>query len=130
MTLPALDQQYLADRQLRHQVQMDQGMICVVFPGWQLPVGLNVSQTDLLLRLSAGYPDIAPDMWWVDPEVRRADGVIIPGTEVKEQVLGRSWQRWSRHFQPGQWHSGVDGLESFIALIRSQFAIAAQGRAA
>ena len=130
MTLPALDQQYLADRRVEHLIQADQGMICVVFPGWQLPPGLNVNRTDVLLRLSAGYPDVAPDMWWTDPEVRRADGTPIPGTEVREQVLGRSWQRWSRHFQPGQWQSGVDGLESYIALIRSQFAIAGQGRAA
>jgi Prokaryotic E2 family E len=130
MTLPALDQQYLADRRIEHLIQADQGLICVVFPRWQLPVGLNMGHADVLLRLSPGYPDIAPDMWWTDPEIRRADGVPIPGTEVREQVLGRSWQRWSRHFQPGQWQSGVDGLESFIALIRSQFEVAAQGRAA
>lgn len=130
MTLPVLDQTYLADRNIEHVVQVDQGMVCVVFLGWQLPLGLNVSTVDLLLRLSVGYPDIAPDMWWTNPEVRRVDGVVIPGTEVREQILGRSWQRWSRHFQPGQWQSGVDGLESFIALIRSQFERAAQGRAA
>lgn len=130
MTLPALDQRYLADRKIEHVIHVGQGEICVVLPGWQLPVGLNVSTVDVLLRLSVGYPDIAPDMWWTDPPVRRADGTVIPGTEVTEQVLGRSWQRWSRHFQPGQWQSGVDGLESFFALIRSEFELAAQGRAA
>jgi len=73
-----------------------------------------------LLRFSPGYPDVAPDMWWFDPPVRRRDGQPIPATEVIERYLGRSWQRWSRHFAAGQWRSGVDGLESFLALVRKE----------
>jgi len=49
---------------------------------------------------------------------------------VTEQYLGRSWQRWSRHFAAGQWQSGVDGLESYIALMRAEFETAAGVRAA
>lgn len=131
MSLPLPDQRYLAERQIAHQVQLDQGMTCVTFLAWRLPPGLNVSQVDVLLRLAPGYPDVAPDMWWVNPDVRRADGMVIPGTDVREQHLGRNWQRWSRHFQPGQWQSGIDGLESYLALIRAEFAAACgQGRAA
>jgi hypothetical protein len=109
---------------------MDSGMVCVVFPGWQLPVGLSVAQTDVLLRLAAGYPDIPPDMWWVCPEILRADRTVIPATEVREAHLSRTWQRWSRHFQAGQWQSGTDGLESYLALIRTEFNTAARGQAA
>jgi hypothetical protein len=58
-------------------------------------------------------------MWWFDPPVRLADGRAITATEVVERHLGRSWQRWSRHFTDGQWQSGIDGLESYVALIRS-----------
>ena len=130
MSLPALDQQFLDDRQIEHRIEIENGMICVVLPGWRLPPGLNITETDVLVRLPAGYPDIAPDMWWVAPDVRRADGSEIPATQVTEQCLGRTWQRWSRHFQPGQWQSGVDGLESYLALIRSEFLIAAGARSA
>src|SRR5262249_24104631 len=130
MTLPTLDQQYLDSREMQYSIELENGMICVVFTEWPLPSGLNIARTDLLLRLPGGYPDIAPDMWWVSPDVRCADGSVIPATEVTEQVLGRTWQRWSRHFQAGQWQSGIDGLESFLALIRSEFLIAAGGRAA
>lgn len=84
----------------------------------------------LLLRLAPGHPDVPPDMWWVDPAVLRPDGAVIPGTQVTEQCLGRMWQRWSRHFQPGQWQSGIDGLESFIARMRAEFDLAANGLAA
>jgi Prokaryotic E2 family E len=54
-------------------------------------------------------------MWWFSPAVSIAGQ--IPGTELTETYLGRSWQRWSRHFQPGQWQTGIDGIESFLALI-------------
>lgn len=117
MALPDTDLAYLADRKIPHEVTEEGGMICVVLPGWALPGGYDRPTADVLLRLQPGYPDIAPDMWWFDPPVRRADGSVIPATEVMEQHLGKSWQRWSRHLQPGQWHSGIDGLESFIALI-------------
>ncbi len=123
--LPALDQRYLDDRQVDHQVQVDQGMLCILLPDWPLPAGLTIDRVDLLLRLAPGYPDIAPDMWWVSPDVQRSDGQAIPATEVTENILGRRWQRWSRHFQSGQWQSGIDGLESFLALIRSTFLEAA-----
>lgn len=95
-------------------------MTCVLFPGYVLPDGYDCSQSDLLLRLSAGYPDVPPDMWWFNPGLRRADGTAIPATEHTEQYLGRSWQRWSRHFTAGQWQSGVDGLENFLALVRRE----------
>ena len=130
MSLPEPDSQYLTDREISHQVVVDGGMVCVVLLGWVLPEGLSVRQTDVLIRLSAGYPDVPPDMWWCDPGVRRSDGSEISATQVIEPHLGRSWQRWSRHFVAGQWKSGIDGLESYLALMRAEFLLAANGRAA
>jgi hypothetical protein len=95
-------------------------MTCVVFPGFVLPSGYNVQQADLLLRLSPGFPDVAPDMWWFSPAVRLADGRSVQATDVTEHHLGRPWQRWSRHFNAGQWRSGIDSIESFLALIRKE----------
>jgi E2/UBC family protein E len=120
MALPDSDTTYLTDRAIPHEVITDGGMTCVVFPGWRLPVGYDRESSDLMLRLQSGYPDIPPDMWWFDPAVHLADGRGIQATDAVEQHLGRSWQRWSRHFQAGQWHSGIDGLESFLALIRRE----------
>lgn len=97
-------------------------MTNVVLPSFQLPAGMDRAASDLLVRLSGGYPDVAPDMWWFDPPVRLADGRAIPATDVIETYVGRPWQRWSRHFQPGQWQPGRDGLESYLALIRRELA--------
>ena len=118
MSLPQSDIVYLIERGLAHEIEVESGITCVVLRQWPLPSGLDRDASDLLIRLSPGYPDVAPDMWWFDPPVRRADGQELPATSVVETHLGRRWQRWSRHFNGGQWQSGVDGLESYLALIR------------
>jgi hypothetical protein len=118
--LPPIDVNYLTERAIRHSVTTEANMTCVLFPAYQLPGGYDRTQSDLLLRMGAGYPDVPPDMWWFDPPVLRADGKVIPATDVRETHLGRSWQRWSRHLPGQHWRSGIDGLESFLALIRSE----------
>lgn len=122
MSLPAVDVAFLAERAIPHEVLLDGGVICVLLPGWVFPPGYDRASADLLLRLMPGYPDVPPDMWWFDPAVRRLDAIEIPGTGLSEIHLGRQWQRWSRHFTPGQWQSGTDGLESFLALIGGELA--------
>ena len=118
MSLPKLDIEYLNERGIAHEIVAEAGMICVVLPQWPLPRGLDLDKSDLLIRLSPGYPDVHPDMWWFSPPVHLADGQHLPATNVVETYLGRSWQRWSRHFKRAQWQSGVDGLESYLTLIR------------
>lgn len=118
--LPPNDALYFADRAIAHSLATESGMVCVTLPAFALPAGYDRQNADLLLRLHPGYPDVPPDMWWFYPAVRRADGRPIPATELIEHHLGRNWQRWSRHFLPGQWRSGVDGIESYLALIRRE----------
>ena len=118
MSLPEIDVAYLGERGIVHEIVVDSGMTCVVMPQWPLPRGFDRDESDLLIRLSPGYPDVPPDMWWFSPPVHLANGQDLPATNAVEAYLGRSWQRWSRHFSGGQWQSGVDGLESFLALIR------------
>ena len=102
-------------------------MTCVVITAWHLPVGYDHQESDLLVRLPSGFPDVAPDMWWFAPAVKLANGSTVQATEMVENHLGRAWQRWSRHFQPGQWRSGVDGLEGYLALIQRELIRSAGG---
>jgi hypothetical protein len=118
VSLPESDTAYLDGRGIDHQVVVDGGMTCVILPAWPLPAGFDRESADLLIRFSPGYPDVNPDMWWFDPAVRLADGRQLPATEVIETYVGRTWQRWSRHLNAGQWRSGVDGLESYLAMVR------------
>ena len=120
MNLPGADVSYLSGLSIEFDVRAEGGMTCVVLRGWSLPSGFNRSSSDLLVRLPGGYPDVAPDMWWFSPPVHTESGTSLPNTETTEHHLGCNWQRWSRHLQPGQWQSGVDGLESYVALIRNE----------
>ncbi|RJT30909.1 MULTISPECIES: E2/UBC family protein [Mesorhizobium] len=128
--LPAVDQDYLQARAPGHSVSLDGGMIAIIIPSFPLPSGFTAVAADLLLRLSPGYPDVAPDMWWFEPAVRRTDGQVIEATQSQEAYLGRTWQRWSRHFQAGQWRSGIDSLESYLTLVRKELDVAGRARAA
>jgi hypothetical protein len=66
-------------------------------------------------------------MWWFDPVVRLSNGQVIQAADAMELHLGRTWQRWSRHFANGQWKSGVDCLESYVALIQRELSRCAGG---
>lgn len=129
MSLPSEDARYLEGTYPAHQVAIEGGMVCVTLPGWPLPAGYAAPSSDLLLRLNPAYPDVCPDMWWFSPAVTRRDGLAIPATESQEIYLGRTWQRWSRHFTPGQWMGGVDGIQSYLALVSQELRRCAEGAA-
>jgi hypothetical protein len=128
--LPQSDRDALTARSLEHTVSAAGGHTCVVIKNYPLPPGLNCRVADLLLRLSAGYPDVPPDMWWFSPAISKADGRPIAATESIESHLGRQWQRWSRHLPAGAWKSGIDSLESYLALVNRELESAATQRAA
>jgi hypothetical protein len=118
MSLPQADLAYLLERASDYQISSEANMVCLVLREYALPLGYDRPRSDLLLRLSPGYPDVPPDMWWFSPPIRLATGQTVKATDCMEQHLGRPWQRWSRHFNPGQWRPGVDCLETFLALVR------------
>lgn len=120
MSLPQTDLTYLRERGADYQISSEANMVCLVLRGYVLPPGYDHASSDLLLRLNPGYPDVPPDMWWLAPPVRLVTGQTVKATDFIEQHLGRLWQRWSRHFNPGQWRPGVDCLETFLALVRKE----------
>lgn len=128
--LPAEDVEFLTDRFSSHDVTVEAGMTCVLVSAFVLPSGLNLAASDLLVRLSPGYPDIPPDMFWFGPALSRSDGAIIDRADVTEIHLGRQWQRWSRHMSDGSWSSGSDGLRSYFTLIEKELLRAALRTAA
>ena len=120
MSLPQVDMDYLSVCGYAFQVSDEANMTCVVFNSYKLPAGYDRAEADLLIRISAGYPDVPPDMWWLTPAIHLSNGTTVQATEQTEIHLGRPWQRWSRHFPQGRWLSGVDSIESYLALIRKE----------
>lgn len=126
MRLPEPDRQYLDRAGIAYREFEDgTGMLNVELLDFPLPDGLNAQNACILFRLSAGYPDVPPDMWWTIPHLTPVAGGSIPATEVIETHDGRSWQRWSRHLDHAMWRSGIDGLESYVRILRTELGSAA-----
>lgn len=128
MTLRAADRAVLDELGRTYEVGSDGAFVTIVVSAFALPCGIQPEVSDLLLRLPPGFPDAAPDMFWLDPAVSGPGGGVIAGTESREAYLGRTWQRWSRHIA-GQWRPGIDNLGTYLAYIRRCLDQAA-GRAA
>ncbi|MFP1155601.1 E2/UBC family protein [Mycobacterium sherrisii] len=111
------DREFLDSTGLVHAITVDGGFANVVLDNFSTAAGLSPAAVDLLLRLPFGFPDAAPDMFWLAPNVTKDDGGQIPGTEVTETWVNRPWQRWSRHIAQ-QWRPGVDNLETYLAYVR------------
>jgi len=120
MMLRPADRETLKRLGLPFKVSFGNGFTMVQIMDYPLGPGLQPDQVSILLRLPPGFPDVYPDMFWVDPPVRRAGGGAIGGTEYMETHLDRSWQRWSRHVI-GNWRPGIDNLSTYLAYIRRCF---------
>lgn len=116
------DAGYLDSKGYAYDATVENGMVCLVLRAFRLPEGYQPLTVDLLIRLPLQFPEVAPDMFWTDPSVTYATGAIPPAAELREIHLGRTWQRWSRHFTDSHWRPGVDDLRSYLRLIRSTLA--------
>jgi len=125
MMLPPDDAEFLSRAGYTWRTFEEGGTLNVEVSNFPLPDGLSAKTVTVLFRLSPGYPDAPPDMWWVIPHLTTAGGGVIQATESLEIYDGRTWQRWSRHLDPSSWKAGVDGLESYIRLLRTELTAAA-----
>ena len=96
------------------------GWVFVVISNYELPQGFAPNRVDLLIKLPPGFPDAAPDMFWVHPEVRCLNGVV-PKATSPERLLGKEWQRFSWHLAPGAWKPGISEFRDFMRCIHSRF---------
>jgi hypothetical protein len=96
------------------------GWSFLVISDYELPSGFEPNRVDLLLKLPPGYPDAAPDMFWVSPAVRMTNG-NVPRATSNERLLGKNWQRFSWHLAAGAWKPGVSDLRDFLRCIFSRF---------
>jgi len=101
-------------------VKQSDGWTFLVVPDYQLPDGFLPRSIQLLIKLPPLFPDAAPDMFWVSPNVRLDNGNAPQGTST-ESVMGSNWQRFSWHLQPGAWRAGISTLRDYMRCIRARF---------
>jgi hypothetical protein len=96
------------------------GWSFLVISGYTLPEGFQPEAVDLLIKLPPGFPDAQPDMFWVNPAVKTAQG-SLPRATCMESLLGKEWQRFSWHLAAGAWKPGASTLADFMRCISGRF---------
>lgn len=96
------------------------GWSLLVISDYQLPESFQPNRVELLVKLPPGFPDAAPDMFWVHPSVRTPTGTL-PRATSNERLLGKDWQRFSWHLAGGAWKPGVSDLRDFLRCISARF---------
>lgn len=120
--LPEIDREFLDEKELTYgAAKAAGGAVHLVIRDFDFPAAYAPRKADLLIILPAGYPNSHPDMFWTNPDVKRADGNWPQASEHHENHGDRNWQRWSRHYQ-GQWRAGTDNLRSYLAAVRHEIA--------
>lgn len=122
MQLPTRDTVFLAERGYAWELAPDPGgSSCLVIKDFNVSGGgFTPAVTDLMVRIPPQFPMTPLDMWYCDPPVRiAATGQFAAASQVMEQHIGRTWQRFSRHLN-GAWQPGVDCLRSFFILIQRE----------
>jgi hypothetical protein len=101
-------------------VQQPDGWTFLTVADYPLPTGFVPRAIRLLIKLPPQFPDAAPDMFWVTPNVQLAEGAAPQGTST-EMLLGSEWQRFSWHLQPGAWRPGCSTLRDYMRCVRARF---------
>lgn len=92
------------------------GWSFLVVSSYTLPTGFHPGEVELLIKLPPGFPDAQPDMFWVYPPVKTAQGTL-PRATCMELLLGKEWQRFSWHLAPGAWRPGASTLRDFMRCV-------------
>lgn len=114
--LPEADETMLTARGLPWEA-ISIGGQWILLHEFPLPPGYNVSQADVAISISAGYPDASLDMAYFFPPLARTDSKPINNLALMV-IDNRTWQRWSRHRTPqNPWRPGVDDLSTHLGLV-------------
>jgi hypothetical protein len=124
-TLPMKCRAYLRDRCLDFEEIEENGQKGVVLKRFLLTPGrFDSEKADILILLPAGYPDVAPDMFYAVPWLRLAGTNQYPrAADQPVAFVGLTWQRWSRH--SNAWRLGIDGIWTMVKRIEAALSEAA-----
>jgi len=115
--LPQEDVSYLEEKGLSYETLLSEGAQWVILRDYALPHGYNQVRTDVAIRIPQNYPIAPLDMFYMYPNLARADGQAI-GALSPLAIEGKQYQQWSRHrTASNQWVPGEDNLATHIVLM-------------
>jgi len=123
--LPVADAAYLKKKGVAYEEAQDGSQKAIILRSYGLPAArFDAGQADILILLPGGYPDIAPDMFYLLPWIRLKGINRYPkAADVAFPFRGQNWQRWSRHNT--DWRPGIDGIWTMLKRIDAALAVAA-----
>lgn len=111
------DEQMLNDYGLPWETVVD-GSHWVLIHDFPTHEGYNHKTVTAAIRLETGYPNTPLDMVYFHPALARIDGRAIGATQAVQQIVGITYQRWSRHrTAQNPWKPTIDSLGTHIVLI-------------
>lgn len=91
----------------------------VLIHDFDVPEGYNIDKVTAAIQLPVGYPSLGPDMVYFYPGLALTSGRAIHAADVLVTILGKTYQRWSRHFTSSSpWRPGEDSLETYCLMIK------------
>lgn len=85
---------------------------------YPVPAGYNRARVTLALQVPANYPAAQIDMFFVNEPLALLNGVELAATQHHELILGKNFQRWSRHRAGAtQWKPMTDNVITHLALV-------------
>lgn len=90
----------------------------LIIHDYALPNGYNQQQVDIAIEIPTTYPDAMLDMFYVHPVLALTNGQDISQTQVRENILGNVYQRWSRHLNGiTRWNPLTDSVITHLAVV-------------
>lgn len=80
-------------------IEEDGNRFYVILSDFTLPDCYLPNRTNLLMIADYQYPQSALDMFWTEPHISLPSGENPLNADQFEVHLGRTWQRWSWHYQ-------------------------------
>ncbi|MFD2582654.1 multiubiquitin domain-containing protein [Pedobacter vanadiisoli] len=115
-SLPEEDADFLKKLNLSWD-SFSEGSRWLILRDYALPIGYNVEKCDVAIAIPANYPIEQLDMFYMYPNLVRADRQVI-GALSPQIIEGKQYQRWSRHRTPqNQWVPGEDNLATHLELM-------------
>jgi len=114
-TLPVEDIDFLNQMGLEWEC-ISEGSLWLLIYGYPMPKGYQVTEATVGLQIVPNYPAVEIDMAYFHPMLQKNSGHGINAT-TPQMIDGKTYQRWSRHRQPGEWKPGVDNLCTHLSLV-------------
>ena len=112
------DTAYLCQQNYEWETRVAGARRWLIIHGYPLPGGYNHNQIDLAVDIPGTYPDAQLDMFYVFPALTLANGKGISQTQCQENILGKSYQRWSRHLNGStRWDPLKDSVTTHLAVV-------------